>query len=592
MAEQKEHLGQQVGEYRLFQQLGRGSFGAVYLAEHLHDHSQAAVKLLRLQLTSREDLKDFLNEARTMMRLRHPHIVPLLDFGLTRDDTPYLVMEYAAGGTLRQRYPKGTKLPLATIDSYVMQLASALQYAHDHRVIHRDVKPENVLLRADGTILLSDFGIAKVLEHSSLVSLHTQVGTPAYMAPEQSQGKPCPPSDQYALAAMVYEWLAGRLPFQGAPLEVMLQHRVDAPPSLQRLCPELSIQVDQVVLQAMKKNPEERFHAVEQFAQTLQTALHTPYSVTHMTYSTEPMTQPNNEPPDILPTAIVLQPSIQSSPSPELSTANDQVASPILSNPYLPEMIQLTNTATPPELPSGSLLLPEISSAPIVLPHSHNSKFSGRTLLVILLCFILLAGLAGGGAWTVLTQQHLQVSQRATATVQVAHFATATATTNLLPKPTPFKFTSDATMNISMQYPSDWTVGPADQSSDPIEYPITQPGHLVRMYIARFSSNLSSQISGPDQLNSALIGQISQQFSGVTPIPIPNANPTIGSDQWMEQDATYMSQDHTKGHFTTMTVLHNHQNYYNINFVVPESLYQQAMQEYIQPMLISFKFIS
>src|SRR6266704_627541 len=205
MAEQKEHLGQQVGEYRLLHQIGKGSFGAVYLAKYLHGNSHAAVKLLRLQLTSREDLKDFLNEARTMMRLRHPHIVPLLDFGLTRDDTPYLVMEYAAGGTLQQRCPKGTKLPFQTIDSYVSQLASAMQYAHDHRVIHRDVKPGNVLLRADGTLLLSDFGIAKVLEQSSLVSLQTQVGTPAYMPPEQSRGKPCSASDQYSLAVMVYE---------------------------------------------------------------------------------------------------------------------------------------------------------------------------------------------------------------------------------------------------------------------------------------------------------------------------------------------------------------------------------------------------
>ncbi len=163
---------------------------------------------------------------------------------------------------------------------------------------------------------------------------------------------------------------------------------------------------------------------------------------------------------------------------------------------------------------------------------------------------------------------------------------------NALPPPTTFKLTSDSSMNISLQCPSDWTVGPADQSSDPIEYPLTQPGHLVRMYIARFSSNLSSQISGPDELNSALIGQMSQQFSGVTPVTSPNASPTIGSDQWMEQDANYMSQDHTKSHFTTITVLHNHQNYYNINFVMPESLYHQAMQEYIQPMLTSFKFIS
>src|SRR5207302_1236655 len=148
----------------------------------------------------------------------------LLDFGLSRDDTPYLVMEYAVGGTLLQRHPRGTKLPLDRLDSYVCQLASALQYAHDHHVIHRDVKPENVLLRADGTLLLSDFGIAKVLEQSSLVSLQAP-GTPAYMAPEQSRGKPCPASDQYSLAVMIYEWLTGRLPFQGAALEVMLQHR-------------------------------------------------------------------------------------------------------------------------------------------------------------------------------------------------------------------------------------------------------------------------------------------------------------------------------------------------------------------------------
>src|SRR5437879_4216245 len=108
MAEQQEHLDQHVGEYCLLHQLGKGSFGAVYLTEHRHNHSQAAVKLLRFHLTSPEDFKEFLNEARTI-RLRHEHIVPLLDFGLTRDNTAYLVMEYAEGGTLRQHCPKGTK---------------------------------------------------------------------------------------------------------------------------------------------------------------------------------------------------------------------------------------------------------------------------------------------------------------------------------------------------------------------------------------------------------------------------------------------------------------------------------------------------
>jgi eukaryotic-like serine/threonine-protein kinase len=142
-----------MGEYRLLRLLGQGAFGAVYLAEHVHDGSVAAIKLLQIQLTQPEDFKAFLNEARTI-RLRHPHIVPLLDFGLSSENQPFLVMEYAAGGTLRDRHARGSRLRLPTLVSYVQQVASALQYAHERRVIHRDVKPENMLLRADGTLLL------------------------------------------------------------------------------------------------------------------------------------------------------------------------------------------------------------------------------------------------------------------------------------------------------------------------------------------------------------------------------------------------------------------------------------------------------
>ena len=237
MADAQERIGQSIGDYRLLRLLGKGTFGTVYLAEHLHDHTSAAVKVLHIPLTGHDALHAFLNEARTV-RLRHPHIVPILDFGLSRrDDLPYLVMAYADGGTLRDRYPKGSKLSNKTIDTYVQQLASALQYAHDHRVIHRDVKPENMLVSGDGTVQLSDFGIAKISELASLSSQHKVAGTPAYAAPEQSQGKPCPASDQYALAVVVYEWLTGQRPFQGDPLAVMLQHHMDAPPSLRSICP-------------------------------------------------------------------------------------------------------------------------------------------------------------------------------------------------------------------------------------------------------------------------------------------------------------------------------------------------------------------
>jgi hypothetical protein len=147
-------------------------------------------------------------------------------------------------------------------------------------------------------------------------------------------------------------------------------------------------------------------------------------------------------------------------------------------------------------------------------------------------------------------------------------------------------------MNISVQYPSDWTAGPVDQSSDPIEYPIIQPDQLIRILIARFSTSTSSQFSGPDQLNTNLIAGVAQQFSNVVIVVPPNASPTIGHDQWVERDATFTDQNNVRKHFATITVFHNHQNYYNINFSVPQSLYQQAMQEYIQPILSSFKFNS
>ena len=171
--------------------------------------------------------------------------------------------------------------------------------------------------------------------------------------------------------------------------------------------------------------------------------------------------------------------------------------------------------------------------------------------------------------------------------------ANGSASGTMLPTPAPFKSTSDATMNISVQYPSDWTAGPVDQSSDPIQFPIVQPNQLIRISIARFSTTMSSQISGPDQLNTQLMGLMSQTFSNVKSVASPNAEPTIGNDRWMEQDATYTdTNNNVESHFATITVLHNRQNYYNINFAVPQSVYQQAMQQYIQPILDSLQFIS
>src|SRR5439155_5618190 len=135
-----ERVGQQLGNYTLIRRLGEGGFAEVYLGEHIHLGTQAAIKILHTQLST-DNVDEFRIEARTIARLVHPHIVRVLEFGV-EDKTPFLVMDYAPNGTLRQRHLKGTRLPLLTIISYINQIDDALQYAHDEKLIHRDIKPE------------------------------------------------------------------------------------------------------------------------------------------------------------------------------------------------------------------------------------------------------------------------------------------------------------------------------------------------------------------------------------------------------------------------------------------------------------------
>jgi serine/threonine protein kinase len=269
-----DRLGQQLGNYRLTRFLGRGGFAEVYLGEHIHLKTHAALKLLHAQL-SEEDTEKFLREAQTLARLNHPHIVRVLDYAV-QEGIPFLVMEYAPRGTLRTVHASKMPLPLETVVSYVQQVASALHYAHQQRLIHRDVKPENMLLTERDEVLLSDFGIA--LFAPQTLSVGTQemakpmAGTIPYMAPEQIRGEPRPASDQYALAVVVYEWLAGKKPFSGSFFEILNQHLWQPPPSLCEQVPNLSSAVEAVVLRALAKDPTQRFASVQDFAQSLQQA--------------------------------------------------------------------------------------------------------------------------------------------------------------------------------------------------------------------------------------------------------------------------------------------------------------------------------
>ena len=168
-------VGQQLGNYRLIRLLGRGGFAEVYLGEHIRLNTMAAIKVLQTQLED-TDANSFLIEAKTIAQLEHPHIIRILDFDI-EEGIPFLVMSYAPNGTLRQRYPRGTRLPLPTVVSYIKQVADALQYAHDAKLIHRDIKPENMLLGKRDEVLLSDFGIATVAGFNAVFYIALQYTT-------------------------------------------------------------------------------------------------------------------------------------------------------------------------------------------------------------------------------------------------------------------------------------------------------------------------------------------------------------------------------------------------------------------------------
>ncbi|MGI9061517.1 MAG: WD40 repeat domain-containing serine/threonine protein kinase [Ktedonobacteraceae bacterium] len=341
-----DRSGQQLGNYRLVRLLGEGGFAEVYLGEHLHLETEAAIKILYAQLAS-DDMEHFRAEARIIARLEHPNIVRVLDFGV-EGKVPFLVMSYAPHGTLRQRHKKGVPLPLTTVTAYVKQIADALQYAHNQKVIHRDIKPENMLIGRRDEILLSDFGIALVAQSSRYQNTRDVVGTVAYMAPEQIQGKPRPASDQYALAVVVYEWLSGVRPFTGSFTEIAVQHTVVPQPPLREKLPSISADVEEIVLTALAKDPQQRFVNVQAFANALDQAS-SPPQITVFPFSrpspaVSPRTIPDND-ATIAATPHYLAEQNISTPSPRLSEQGEAIGA--ISSAPTPSFISPTSSAAP-----------------------------------------------------------------------------------------------------------------------------------------------------------------------------------------------------------------------------------------------------
>ncbi|GHO62532.1 hypothetical protein KSC_014240 [Ktedonobacter sp. SOSP1-52] len=260
--------GQEIGSYRIIKQIGAGGFAEVYLGEHVHLGTQAAIKALHAQLANAEEIENFRKEARTIAQLLHPNIIRVLDFNI-QNNMPFFVMDLAPHGSLRERHKRGEQVPFETVITYTKQAASALQFAHERKFIHRDIKPENMLVGHHQEILVSDFGIAVVAQSTRMATAQDMAGTIPYMAPEQIQAHPRPASDQYALAITVYEWLTGKRPFDGTFTEIAVKQTTVPPPPPSQFV-TIAPGTEQVILKALEKAPEQRFPDVSTFASALE----------------------------------------------------------------------------------------------------------------------------------------------------------------------------------------------------------------------------------------------------------------------------------------------------------------------------------
>src|SRR5467141_2354405 len=246
--------GTKLGPYEVQEVIGQGAMGVVYRAYHPDLERVGAVKVLQAISPDADTVARFRHEAQAIAQMRHPNIVNVYDFGEFQG-TPYMIVEYVPGGNLATRLSHGI-LDQATALKYLRGIAAGLDHAHSHGIVHRDVKPANVLLTAEDTPVLVDFGLAKLLQGSSLKSMTgVTTGTPAYMAPEQVAGSHVgPPVDRYALASIAYEMLTGVIPFDGDGLLELLYaqvHREPVPPSERNS--SLPPRVDAVIMRGLAK---------------------------------------------------------------------------------------------------------------------------------------------------------------------------------------------------------------------------------------------------------------------------------------------------------------------------------------------------
>jgi serine/threonine protein kinase len=270
-------IGQSIGRYHILEQLGVGGMAVVYKGLDTTLKRHVAIKLILPNNRRPEKIFiRFKREAHILARLSHFNILKIFDTG-KHQNLPYLVMEYLPGGTLKERL--GKPIPWQEAVRLLIPIGEALAYAHKEKVIHRDVKPSNILLTSNGQPMLTDFGIAKILldneEAADLTGVGMGIGTPAYMSPEQSQGKDVDArTDVYALGVVLYEMITGQKPYTAnTPSSILLKQVTEPLPPPSSFVQNLPADVEKILIKALAKDPEDRYQNMSQFRSALETLL-------------------------------------------------------------------------------------------------------------------------------------------------------------------------------------------------------------------------------------------------------------------------------------------------------------------------------
>ncbi len=405
--------GQILGHYRIKRPIGYGGMATVFLAEDINLRRDVAMKVFEPGSGDNADFfRRFEREAQVLAQLDHPNILSVYDFG-QQNGVAYLITPYIAGGSLREVLRERGTLPVAETIRLMTQILSALQYAHERGLIHRDIKPGNMLLKQDGTILLSDFGLVKIVSANSLTGLeslatltgHMIAGTPDYMAPEQIAAQTMPASDIYAVGVVMYEMLTGAHLFTAndSSMGILMKQLYEQPRPLRDINPAISPQLEAAIMRALEKDPANRYASPAEFLQALlvATSAVTPFYGMDTTGPTiENTWQPQaQQPPSIQSLPPISAPTTPQRPGsysradPMKPAANSAQANPATSTPPMPSEV----AASTPRTPSGGQRIMHNATTfpdPQIAAQPQRSRRPIVFAAIIVVLIMLIAGIS------------------------------------------------------------------------------------------------------------------------------------------------------------------------------------------------------